>query len=224
MLNNEQIDQLYIFCEEKRVQYYDVQVELVDHLANAIEQKMKEEPTIHFEKALDQVYAEFGIFGFAKIVQEKEAAAYQKQRKLFYKLLRERFKWPKILLLLLLTAVNMIIFKEQLNNVLFFSLVCLYAVYLTFSILKTIERRKKFGKNKILLNQIRYNSSILTHPIIFYLFTSDLFSEEKMAFWSKYAIFPSICISLIYIAMITLIEMGYMVDREIEKRFLFPIT
>lgn len=224
MLNNEQIDQLYLFCEKKRVQYYDVQVELVDHLANAIEDKMKEDPTICFEKALDQVYTEFGIFGFAKIIQEKEVAAYKKQRTLFYKLLKERFKWPKILLFLLLTISNMIIFKEQLSNVLFFSFVSIYAVYLTFSILKSRERRKKFGKNKILLNQIRYNSSFLTHPIIIYLFTSDLFSKEKMLFWSNYAILPSIGISIIYIVMFTLLELGYIVDKEIENKFTFPNT
>ncbi|MFA9390600.1 MAG: hypothetical protein ACERKD_12380 [Prolixibacteraceae bacterium] len=34
-----QIQDLFTFCEENGVSHYELQIELVDHLANAIEQK-----------------------------------------------------------------------------------------------------------------------------------------------------------------------------------------
>ena len=40
MLTDEQIAALFAFCEKHLVRHYDLQVELVDHLANAIETKM----------------------------------------------------------------------------------------------------------------------------------------------------------------------------------------
>ena len=36
-VNQKQIDELYLFTRQHFVEYYDLQTELVDHLANAIE-------------------------------------------------------------------------------------------------------------------------------------------------------------------------------------------
>ena len=42
MLTKEQIDYLFDFCRVNGVKPYDVQVELVDHLANGIEKELAE--------------------------------------------------------------------------------------------------------------------------------------------------------------------------------------
>ena len=39
-LTHKQIDQLFAFTKKKMVRYYDLQVELVDHLAARIEEEM----------------------------------------------------------------------------------------------------------------------------------------------------------------------------------------
>jgi len=52
-LTSQQIQQLYKFTRQHYVEYYDVQTELVDHLANDIEQIWKEQPNLSFEKARD---------------------------------------------------------------------------------------------------------------------------------------------------------------------------
>ena len=41
-VNSNQIDRLYRFTREHFVEYYDVQTELVDHLASAIEKQWRE--------------------------------------------------------------------------------------------------------------------------------------------------------------------------------------
>ena len=38
-LNHEQVQQLFSFTEKKFVRYYDLQVELVDHLAERLKKK-----------------------------------------------------------------------------------------------------------------------------------------------------------------------------------------
>tara|TARA_B100000949_G_scaffold96651_2_gene86211 strand:+ start:3582 stop:3746 length:165 start_codon:yes stop_codon:yes gene_type:complete len=51
-VNSNQIDRLYRFTREHFVEYYDVQTELVDHLASVIEKQWREDPAIGFENAL----------------------------------------------------------------------------------------------------------------------------------------------------------------------------
>lgn len=60
MLTEEQIERLHRFCVEHYVRHYDVQVELVDHLGTAIEEKMSDNHLLSFEQALQQVYRGFG--------------------------------------------------------------------------------------------------------------------------------------------------------------------
>ncbi len=96
MLTEEQTQQLFNFVRSKYVRYYDLQVELVDHLASSIEEKMDRYPQIEFDQALKEVYASFGIFGFSKIVTKKENAIYRQSVRLWYREFLHWFKWPKI--------------------------------------------------------------------------------------------------------------------------------
>jgi hypothetical protein len=70
-LNKWQVAHLKKFLIRHYVRYEDVQLELIDHLASSIEEKMNQDSNLSFEKALDQVYASFGVGGFAKIVEQK---------------------------------------------------------------------------------------------------------------------------------------------------------
>ena len=50
-LTENQIDELYKFTREHYVYFYDVQSELVDHLANDIEEIWLDKPKLSFENA-----------------------------------------------------------------------------------------------------------------------------------------------------------------------------
>jgi hypothetical protein len=117
MLTSEQIDSLFFFCEKHFVRHYDLQVELVDHLANAIEEQMDIHPQLSFEKALEIVYQAFGSTGFGRLISEKRIAAEKKGRRMFWKFFKENFRWPKILLLLLIVSLAYSLFTI---NVIFF--------------------------------------------------------------------------------------------------------
>lgn len=65
-LTENQIQQLYKFTEQHYVEWYDVQTELVDHLANGIEHQIGLNPELSFESALNNEFKKFGVLGFLK--------------------------------------------------------------------------------------------------------------------------------------------------------------
>ena len=50
-LTEPQIQELYAFTRQHFVEHYDLQTELVDHLANDIEQQWQVQPKLTFEDA-----------------------------------------------------------------------------------------------------------------------------------------------------------------------------
>ena len=63
----EETNQLFEFCRKHYVPQYDLQVELVHHLATAIEEQWNKNPEISFDTALFGTFKQFGISGFSKI-------------------------------------------------------------------------------------------------------------------------------------------------------------
>ncbi len=101
-LTDQQTDLLFDFVKSKYVDFYDVQVELVDHLASEVEARMADTPGVTFDGALQQVYAGFGIFGFLDVVEQKQAAVMRRNRKLWWQYFIGLFKLPMIIGSLLL--------------------------------------------------------------------------------------------------------------------------
>lgn len=103
-LSPEHISMLHEFCNKKGVRYYEVQLELVDHLANAIEERCSQVEQLTFENALQQVYKDFGVTGFRNLIINKEKLAIKAANKQFRKAIYAYFKLPHLLLSVLLVA------------------------------------------------------------------------------------------------------------------------
>lgn len=99
-LTSEQIERLYQFTRQHYVEWYDLQTELVDHLANAIEQKWQENPNIDFEEALQLEFKKFGVFGFMDVVEKRQAALNKRYNKIIWKHFKDFFSIPKIVITL----------------------------------------------------------------------------------------------------------------------------
>lgn len=96
-LTENQIQQLYQFTRDHYVEHYDLQTELVDHLANGIEKRWEENPTLSFEDALRKEFKQFGIFGFNDVIEKHTSALSKKYFKIIFRFLREYIKLPKII-------------------------------------------------------------------------------------------------------------------------------
>ena len=99
-LDEAQIDTLYVFTRKHFVEWYDVQTELVTHLANGIEDQWQENPNSTFDEALKKEFKKFGVFGFSEIVEQKTNALSKHYIKEILKYMKEYFKLPKIVITL----------------------------------------------------------------------------------------------------------------------------
>ena len=70
-LSDSQIEELFVFTRQHFVECYDVQSELVDHLANDIEAIWESQPKSTFVQARDCSFKKFGVFGFMEVVEQK---------------------------------------------------------------------------------------------------------------------------------------------------------
>lgn len=150
-LNEEQIDVLFKFTRKKWVHWYDLQVELVDHLASRIEEEMTADIKLSFQQALDRVYAGFGIFGFSKFVQSAEKLVRKKNSLIWRKALIEQFTWPNLVrsicILLLITIAGTFV---NINFITF----AIMATNLIVSFVRQYKFRNKQKQcNKLLLTQ-----------------------------------------------------------------------
>lgn len=208
MLTKENIEYLFFYCGKHFVKYYEVQVELVDHLANAIESKMAADPKLTFEKALDEVHQSFGVRGFAPLVSEKQIAVEKQSRKLFWKLFKDQFRWPKILGFLVLTAVmftvstlDLSIFKWS-----FVSIMIAGFIIEIYSVLKIHILLAHTGK-KFLLGAISEIVAWIFYPIYVFYFPSFLDKNFLSAVHSTSStLFYSILLSLFIIMIVSMIQ------------------
>lgn len=93
-----QIDELYKFTRQHYVYHYDVQTELVDHLANDIEQIWVEYPNLSFEDAREKSFKKFGIFGFMDVIEAKQKQMNKRYWKIILRFAKEWFTVPKIVI------------------------------------------------------------------------------------------------------------------------------
>ncbi len=110
-LSPEQIDNLFEFCREHYVNQYDLQIELVDHIASSIEEQWETDSKLSFQEALNKTFGKFGIFGFGKIKDRKEKELRRKYSRLLFQYLIDFYKWPKALLTFALTILLYLIFR-----------------------------------------------------------------------------------------------------------------
>lgn len=163
MFTDEQIQQLFLFCEKHFVREYDVQIELVDHLANAIEEKMSNNKNLSFEKAVEEVHAGFGVLGFAGIVNSRTRALNNQLFKMKKRLFLSYFSWPKAgvtaCLFLGLIFIGNLLSAEAVDYVMTAICISLYVFYI-FVIAQAGYNIKK-QKRKLLLTDVGYNQSVL---------------------------------------------------------------
>lgn len=179
-LTNQQIDQLFDFTKKHLVEHYDVQVELVDHLANAIEDQWKENPNISFEDALKAEFKKFGVFGFSGLVEQKQVALKNHYWKIIKKEIVSFFTIPKILFsgALFYTLFRFYSNPSELGEQLWFGL---KIVLFIGSILLWIYQNQQLKKNqnKYLIQSIsNYFYSLPCTLIVF--FSSNLYHEPSL--------------------------------------------
>lgn len=99
-ISAEQTEQLFAFTVKHFVEYYDLQNELTDHLANAIEARWVTEPNLSFNDALQKEFKKFGIFGFMDVVEQRQRALEKKYNRLMWGYFKQFLRLPQVIITL----------------------------------------------------------------------------------------------------------------------------
>jgi len=146
-LTQTQIEKLYQFTRQHYVEWYDLQTELVDHLANAIEEQWQQNPKLSFEDALQIEFKKFGVFGFMDVVEKRQAALGKQYNKLVWNHFKDFFSIPKIIgtaSAFLFLVVLML--KYQFAHIIIITLFILSAIIFFMGMIKLSRKNKKQTK------------------------------------------------------------------------------
>jgi hypothetical protein len=95
------ISRIYSYVEGMGVEFYDVQVEIVDHIASVMEEQMNMNPDKPFKEIFDATLSTFTDFD--GLVNEKRRQVALQYNRYVFQSLKSFFSWPKIIFTLLLT-------------------------------------------------------------------------------------------------------------------------
>lgn len=171
-VSEEQIKELHLFTKRRFVEYYDVELELVDHLANGIEEQWRAYPELSFEEALQKEYKKFGVFGFVGMVENKQAELHNYYYKITLSALKSFFSIPKIVLtaaIFLLLYAFATTFKEYASmgySGIFYSLF-VYTFIDGFRQMIVIKRRQKNAGKKWLIDSVAKQFYAIPFGLIF---------------------------------------------------------
>ncbi|WP_428223828.1 hypothetical protein [Flavobacterium sp.] len=215
-----QLEQLKEFTIKHYVEWVDLQMELVDHLANGIETQWAENPSLTFEECLEKEFKKFGIFGFMDVVENRVFALNKKYNKLILQHFKTFFTLPKILLT---CSAIFLVYTLLLNKNIedptsgFFFL--LYAVgFVGFVSFNVWRRNKNKQKERWLLKDIIFGKSSL---MFFFFFpfqvmnTVDDFLEGKVGAF----LFAFFLISFLLIIYIMLFEIPAKADKYLTETY-----
>lgn len=227
MLTDEQIQELYAYCKRKSINYYDIQVEIVDHMANAIEAKMEANSSLAFKQALEEVHSSFGSFGLREIVDSKTTAMRQKYRKMRKKLFYTYFTFPKIMLaiMILLSVITVDRFLTEYYLVAVIILVALFAVIQFLRVERDKSKFRRTQHEKLLMTDPQFfDFSVYYLVFILQILTSffkkpfDLLAGEELR--SNIQIYGIVIIMILYIInSLVKIEMLNEVQKEAKNKY-----
>ena len=218
-LTPEQIQELYKFTRQHYVYHYDVQTELVDHLANDIEQIWEEQPNLSFGRARDISFKKFGVFGFMDVIEEKQKAMNKRYRKILLRFVKEWFVLPKIILTGLIFMVFFTVLQLTLAKEIILGSLFLLAFVDMFYLIKNRKKgkKRKIKKEKIFLleamiGETRNGFSFLMVVNVFNLINlSDLNFSTLSVYW---ILLMSVCLTLICIVFYII---GFVMPKKAEQ-------
>jgi len=155
-LTASQIDHLYTFTRKHFVYFYDVQTELVDHLANDIESIWEEHPKLSFQDAQDKSFKKFGIFGFMDVIEAKQKQMNKRYWKIILRFAKEWFSIPKIVVTISIFLAFFMLLQIQYSE---------YILLATLLILIILEMRivhkvRKLHKEKVVKKRQNFSLRI----------------------------------------------------------------
>lgn len=208
-----QIQELYQFTRQHYVEHYDVQTELVDHLAKDIETIWQEHPNLSFYEARDKSFQKFGVFGFMNMYEERQKTLSKKYLKILWKNAKNWFQLPKILAtvtLFMCLYTGLQTFGDNFA-MLFLGIFLLYALTKQLLLSREVKKRQKINGKKWLLEDLIFkgtfsgNFGLLGVNLFNIINLTNPNTESYSSFWAIiYGVIFTLLIVFTYVCIVVL--------------------
>ena len=191
-LTTEQIEYVSNYVKSFDIKYYELQVELTDHMVISMEEIWEKDPELTFHQVKQYASSKFvGDSSFKSIEEERKRILQKEYNRNQRKMIAEFLKFPKIIgsiLLGFLAYQGYFLFEEPIKYLLvLFALLWLFAVPGCYQLIKN---RKIQGKRFLAINY----SLTLTSLIIFFNIGMNLSSGFKEEIQQNHLlVIPFIC-------------------------------
>lgn len=219
-ITEDQIQDLYKFTRQHFVEHFDVQTELVDHLANDIEEFWKEKPTISFEQARDFSFKKFGVFGFMDVVEARSKSLERKYFKLIWRVFKEFFTIPKLVITLAIFLLILAAFKTFSTEIVFIAIGLAATPILIFKMVELNKERKKrlaISGKKWLLEDFVFNLG--SFGLLFNIFIQFAIHAPQYESIAIKIIVSAILTTFILFTYISLFVLPSKVDEILTKQY-----
>ncbi|WP_296638649.1 hypothetical protein [Polaribacter sp.] len=125
-----------------------MQTELVDHMANDIEQIWLEYPKITFEEARDKSFKKFGVFGFMDVIEAKQKQMDKRYWKLLLRFAKEWFTLPKVITTLLIFLAVFFLMQIPFVEIAIVSVLLILVVFEMIAVYKIRKEHKAKEKTE----------------------------------------------------------------------------
>lgn len=224
-LKSDQIELLYKFTEQHYVEFYDVQTELVDHLANGIEQQWRKNPDLSFNDALNREFKKFGVMGFGPVLEERTKALSKLYWRIIWSHFRQYFGLPKLLMTtcLIVCYHQLLVYSMQyhINWVLIPTLTLIFGIpwYYLIREYRRSGRIKKVTGKKWLFDQNISQLGGIVHLMNFAIYFQVFFHTTEV--WPNWLslIFSVLAISFGLLMYVAIFRVAPKMRRDMAKQY-----
>ncbi len=174
-LTESQIQELYTFTRQHFVEHYDLQTELVDHLANDIEVMWETQPKLAFEEAKNKAFKKFGIFGFMEPIEQKAKAMNKRYMRYLWTELKKWVEIPQIIATISLFLLFYLAFSTvfaSVFSVIFYVIIAAWSIYKNVQLNRQFKRRKEISNKKWMLEEMIFKQA----GAVSFIFLSQIYN------------------------------------------------
>ena len=167
ILKKEQLSHISLSIEKKGVNFYDLNLEMTDHIASEVEDYLAENNE-SFENALETVFAKYDRFHFMRLEEEKSKLLQKQAWISFLDGLKSFFTLPKVVITILVFFIALSLLRF-ITNVPIYQIVAVIAT-LVFCALGYQKWRYLGWKKYIYLNRFSMYSLLLMQFVYQFIF------------------------------------------------------
>jgi len=212
-LAEEQITYIENYIKRNDVKYYEVYMEILDHMVLSVEAILENDKEISFEDAVVQAKKQFGKngYGFQSFSEEKLNSFRERERTMYLKEIKKFFTFPKIVLTLIgfLGFVFFLgYFEKPMKTTNFFILIL---IIIAFSQLKFWYKNRKINGYKLIKNEYYFYG---INSVAMWSWFNNMLSNDADSIYAK--LFFSLTTTISFLSLLIFIQTRKKIDSEIQ--------